>query len=78
MDEFGRCGTAGYRLSYLWYFDGIKALGAGKAAIYMALVPVFGIAVASLWLNEPLHISLLVGAAMVVGGMVIMNLRKIK
>lgn len=63
-------------LSYLWYFDGIKALGAGKAAIYMALVPVFGIAVATLWLNEPLHISLLVGAAMVVGGMVIMNLRK--
>ncbi|QMT46413.1 DMT family transporter [Neisseria dentiae] len=63
-------------LGYLWYFDGIKALGAGKAAIYMALVPVFGITVSTLWLNEPLHVSLLGGAVMVVGGMLVMNLRK--
>lgn len=63
-------------LAYWWYFNGIKALGVGKAAAYMALVPVFGIAIGTLWLGEPLHGSLLVGALMVVVGMVMMNLPK--
>lgn len=63
-------------LGYLWYFNGIKALGAGKAAIYMALVPVFGISVSIVWLGEKPHVSLLIGAVMVVTGMVLMNLRR--
>ena len=30
-------------LSYAWYFEGVKTLGAGSAAAYITLVPVFGI-----------------------------------
>lgn len=63
-------------LAYLWYFNGIRALGTGKAAIYMALIPVFGIGISTLWLGEPLHNSLLLGAAMVVGGMLLVNLSR--
>ncbi|WP_298640736.1 DMT family transporter [uncultured Cardiobacterium sp.] len=63
----------GTMLCYLWYFDGIRHLGVGTATSYMALVPVFGIAIATLWLHEPLHASLLVGGTMVVAGMWLMN-----
>ena len=63
----------GTMLCYLWYFDGIRHLGVGTATSYMALVPVFGITIATLWLHEPLHASLLVGGTMVVAGMWLMN-----
>ena len=39
-------------------------------------MPVFGILISSLWLDEPLHASLLAGGAMVVSGMLMMNLGK--
>lgn len=63
----------GTMLCYLWYFDGIRHLGVGTATSYMALVPVFGITIATLWLHELLHASLLVGGTMVVAGMWLMN-----
>lgn len=66
----------GTSLAYLWYFAGIRQLGVGTAAGYMSLVPVFGILISSLWLDEPLHASLLAGGAMVVSGMLMMNLGK--
>ena len=63
-------------LAYLWYFDGIRRLGVGTASAYMALVPVFGIAIATFWLHEPPHVSLLIGGAAVVAGMSLMNIAK--
>lgn len=63
-------------LAYLWYFDGIRRLGVGTASAYMALVPVFGIAIATFWLHEPPHVSLLIGGAAVVAGMSLMNFAK--
>jgi drug/metabolite transporter (DMT)-like permease len=60
-------------LAYAWYFEGVAALGAGGASAYISLVPVFGVASASLWLGEPIGPSLLIGGALAVGGMVVMN-----
>ncbi len=60
-------------LAYAWYFDGVAALGAGGAAAYISLVPVFGVASSALVLGEPLQASLLVGGALAVAGMVVMN-----
>jgi drug/metabolite transporter (DMT)-like permease len=60
-------------LAYAWYFDGVAALGAGGAAAYISLVPVFGVASSALLLGEPLDGSLLVGGALAVTGMVVMN-----
>lgn len=59
-------------LAYAWYFDGIRLLGAGNAAGYLTLEPVFGVLIAALWLHEPLHWSLLGGGLVVVGGMLLM------
>jgi drug/metabolite transporter (DMT)-like permease len=60
-------------LAYAWYFDGVAALGAGGAAAYISLVPVFGVASSTLLLGEPLEAPLLAGGALAVAGMVVMN-----
>jgi drug/metabolite transporter (DMT)-like permease len=60
-------------LAYAWYFDGVAALGAGGAAAYISLVPVFGVASSALVLGEALDGSLLLGGGLAVAGMVLMN-----
>lgn len=60
-------------LAYAWYFEGVKALGAGSASAYISLVPVFGVLFATLGLGEAVDASLLVGGALVLAGMVVMN-----
>lgn len=61
-------------LAYAWYFDGVKALGAGAASGYITLVPVFGVVFAALWLGEVVDASLLVGGTMAIAGTALMNL----
>jgi len=60
-------------LAYAWFFEGVKVLGAGAAAGYIALVPVFGILFSSLWLGEALPASLLLGGGIAVAGMATMH-----
>ncbi|MFO1252315.1 MAG: DMT family transporter [Inhella sp.] len=60
-------------LAYAWYFEGVAALGAGAASAYISLVPVFGVAIATVWLGEAVDASLLAGGALVLAGMVVMN-----
>lgn len=60
-------------LAYVWYFKGIAELGAGTAASYISLVPVFGVLSSVLFLGEALDASLLVGGALAVSGVVMMN-----
>lgn len=61
-------------LAYAWYFDGVKALGAGAASGYITLVPVFGVVFSALWLGEVVDASLLVGGTMAIAGTALMNL----
>ena len=63
----------GTAVAYSLYFGGVKALGAGGAAAYLTLVPVFGMGLAALWLGEPVHISLATGGAVAVLGMALMH-----
>ncbi|MEL0330974.1 MAG: DMT family transporter [Candidatus Poseidoniales archaeon] len=58
-------------LSYVWFADGIKVIGAGPAAFYVYLVPPFGILGGWLLLDEQLGPSLLVSFALIVGGVVL-------
>jgi drug/metabolite transporter (DMT)-like permease len=60
-------------LAYAWYFRGVAELGAGTAASYISLVPVFGVASSVLMLGESLDASLLVGGALAVAGVVLTN-----
>lgn len=63
----------GTTLAYAWYLHGVKMLGAGSAAAYIALVPVFGVLSSNLWLDEPLSASLIVGGLLAIGGMAVMH-----
>jgi drug/metabolite transporter (DMT)-like permease len=60
-------------LAYAWYYEGIAKLGAGTAASYISLVPVFGVAISTVVLSEPLDTSLLIGGALAIAGVVWMN-----
>ena len=61
-------------LAYVWYFEGIRVLGAGTAAGYLTFEPVFGVLFAALWLHEALHWSLVAGGSVAFAGMVLMYL----
>lgn len=60
-------------LAYAWYFDGVKALGAGAASGYITLVPVIGVLISALLLGESVDGSMLLGGAMAVLGTGVMN-----
>ena len=60
-------------LAYVWYFSGIAKLGAGSAASYISLVPVFGVLTSTAYLGEALDSSLLLGGLLAVAGVVLMN-----
>lgn len=60
-------------LAYNWFFTGVEALGATKASAYNTLVPIFGVFFSWLLLGEHIDGSLLVGGAIAVAGLAIMN-----
>ena len=58
-------------ISYVWFADGILTIGAGKSALYVYLVPIFGIFSGYLLLDEKLGASLIVAFLLIVGGVVL-------
>lgn len=54
---------------------GVAAMGAGRAAVYMAWVPVLGVAFGALLLDEPLSVWHLVGMVLVLMGTVLSVLK---
>jgi len=60
-------------LGFLFYFRGLKNLGASHAAVFISLVPVFGTLFSILLLNEPLYPTFLIGLILVVIGILIIN-----
>ena len=62
-------------LSYVWFADGIKIIGAGRSAMYVYLVPIFGILSGWLLLDEKLGFSLIASFVLIVGGVYLLNPR---
>ncbi|WP_285907455.1 DMT family transporter [Pseudodesulfovibrio pelocollis] len=60
-------------LAYFWYYQAISVIGASRAGIFINTVPVFAVIMGALILGEPIHLSLLVGGAMVVSGVYLTN-----
>jgi len=61
-------GFFGTVLGFVWYYDGISRIGAGKAGLYINLVPVSAVFMGWLFLNESIGIPILFGAFLVVLG----------
>jgi drug/metabolite transporter (DMT)-like permease len=55
-------------LGHIWYYQGIRAVGAGRAAVFMNLVPFVVIGLSWLLLGEAARWYHLVGATVVIAG----------
>jgi drug/metabolite transporter (DMT)-like permease len=55
-------------LGFLWYYQGIQALGAVRAGVFINFVPVCAVLLGYLLLREPVTSALLVGGPMVILG----------
>ncbi len=65
----------GTTLGFIWFYDGVKALGAGRSAMYVNLVPVSGVSLGVLLLGERLGSSLILGGILVFFGLYLINRR---
>ncbi len=61
-------GVFGTVIGFLWYFEGIRAIGPSRAGVFINFVPVHGVLLATMLLGEPLSLTLVVGGALVVSG----------
>jgi len=68
-------GVFGTVLGFVWYYEGIKALGPTKAGQFINFVPICAIILAFFILGEPLTLSLLAGAALVISGVYLTNMK---
>jgi drug/metabolite transporter (DMT)-like permease len=66
-------GIFGTVIGFVWYYQGIKAIGPTRAGQFINFVPMSAIVLAFLILREPLTPSLLVGALFVISGVYITN-----
>jgi len=66
-------GTLGTAVAFVWFLEGVKALGPARAAIFVNLVPVAAITLAVLLLGEHVTGAMIAGAALVVAGVWIIN-----
>jgi drug/metabolite transporter (DMT)-like permease len=66
-------GVLGTAVAYYWFYDGVQVIGPARTAVFINLVPVVAITLGVLLLGEPLRASMIVGAAMVVSGVWIIN-----
>jgi drug/metabolite transporter (DMT)-like permease len=63
----------GSALGFSWYYQGIQAIGPSRAGVFINLVPVSAVFLAWLLLHETIHLSLIVGAVLVTGGVYLTN-----
>jgi drug/metabolite transporter (DMT)-like permease len=66
-------GFFGTVLGFVWYYQGIQRIGAMKAGVFINFVPISAIIFSFFILHEPLSLSLLFGAAMVLSGVYLTN-----
>lgn len=66
-------GVGATGLAFTWYYDGILALGAPRASVFINLVPVFATLLGTLILGEGVGLPLIVGGVMVLTGVILAN-----
>lgn len=66
----GICGSV---LGFVWYYEGIKAIGPVKTAAFNNLIPIFAMLLSVVLLGESIHTYMIYGSAMVIGGVFLIN-----
>jgi drug/metabolite transporter (DMT)-like permease len=60
-------------IAFVWYYEGVKAIGPSRTAVFNNLVPVFGIVFGALMLHEPVLMSMIIGGTLVIAGVTLTN-----
>jgi drug/metabolite transporter (DMT)-like permease len=68
-------GAIGTVLGFIWYYEGIRAVGPSRTAVFTNLVPAFGVMLSAPMLGEDILASMLVGGAISVLGVTLTNRR---
>jgi drug/metabolite transporter (DMT)-like permease len=66
-------GVFGTVIGFTWFYEGMKAIGPVRASQFINFVPISAVLLAFLILREPLTLSLVGGAALVVTGVYVTN-----
>jgi drug/metabolite transporter (DMT)-like permease len=66
-------GIIGTVLAFVWYYEGVAALGVTRTAIFNNLVPVFALLLSVFILHESVHWYTWLGAVLVISGVVVIN-----
>ncbi|HEX4917841.1 MAG TPA: DMT family transporter, partial [Limnobacter sp.] len=68
-------GAFGTVVAFVWYYEGVRAVGPSRTAVFTNLVPVFGVVLAAVMLGESILLSMLIGGAVTVAGVMLTNRR---
>ena len=63
----------GTALGFFWFYEGVQILGAGRASLFVNLVPVSGVICGILFLQEKPDHSVFIGGALVLAGLFLIN-----
>lgn len=66
-------GVFGTVIGFVWYSEGIQAIGPARTAVFTNLVPVFAVALGALMLHEAILISMVIGGVLVIAGVSLTN-----
>lgn len=69
-------GLLGSGAAYLIFFRLLRSWGATRTSLVAYLLPIWGIVLGALVLSEPIDARLLVGTALVIGGIALVNARR--
>lgn len=66
-------GAGGTALAFVWYAEGLSRLGPARTAVFNNLVPVFGVLLGTLLLDESLLASMVIGGLIALAGVSLTN-----
>ena len=66
-------GAFGSAIAFIWYNEGVKMIGPARTVVFTNLVPVFGLLLSYLILDEPIYLSMVIGGAIVIAGVTLTN-----
>ena len=62
-------------IPFVWYYQGIQKIGAAQTAVFTNFVPLFGLLLGALLLNEQISHSMLLGGSLIIAGVILTNRR---
>ncbi|MEF9996365.1 MAG: DMT family transporter [Burkholderiaceae bacterium] len=66
-------GVLATALAFVWCYDGVKAIGAARTAVFNNLVPAFAVILAAVLLGEAIETSMLLGGLVTIAGVWLTN-----